>query len=69
VYVRVEGRESTLASQPIETMSSVEKATVSAQDLATIPLAHRSFANIAYMSSMTVPVEPSDPTKARDFSL
>ena len=29
------------------------------------PLAHRSFANIAYLVPGTEPVEPSDPTKAR----
>jgi hypothetical protein len=56
---------STLSSQPIETTSSVEKSTISARDLAQLPLAHRSFANIAYLSPMTEPVEPSDPTKAR----
>ena len=32
---------------------------------ADIPLAHRSFANIAYLVPGTEPVEPSDPTKAR----
>ena len=36
-----------------------------AQDLDTIPLANRSFANIAYLVPGTEPVEPSDPTKAR----
>ncbi len=36
-----------------------------AQDLETIPLAARSFANIAYLVPGTEPVEPSDPTKAR----
>ncbi|HEV2688501.1 MAG TPA: hypothetical protein VGV35_08095, partial [Bryobacteraceae bacterium] len=34
-------------------------------DLETIPLANRSFANIAYLVAGTEPVEPSDPTKAR----
>jgi len=38
---------------------------VTAHDLAEIPLAHRSFANIAFLVPGTVPVEPSDPTKAR----
>ncbi len=38
---------------------------VSGKDLQTIPLAARSFANIAYMVPGTEPVEPSDPTKAR----
>jgi Carboxypeptidase regulatory-like domain/TonB dependent receptor len=63
--VSVVGEEYSLASQPIETTSSVEKTTVSSRDLAAFPLAHRSFANIAYLSPMTQPVEPSDPTKAR----
>ena len=39
--------------------------TVSTQDLQNIPLAARSFANIAYLAPGTEPVEPSDPTKAR----
>ncbi len=63
--IRVRAAETSLTSQPVETTSSVEKATVTARDLAAIPLAHRSFANIAYLSPMTEPVEPSDPTKAR----
>src|SRR3989454_3496018 len=63
--VQVEETAPSLTSQPIETTSSVQKVTVFAQDLAEVPLAHRSFANIAYLSPMTQPVEPSDPTKAR----
>ena len=38
---------------------------MSAHDLETMPLAARSFANIAYLVPGTEPVEPSDPTKAR----
>src|SRR5262249_46068946 len=38
---------------------------VSSEDLLVMPLAHRSFANIAYLVPGTEPVEPSDPTKAR----
>jgi hypothetical protein len=38
---------------------------VSSHDLETLPLAARSFANIAYLVPGTEPVEPSDPTKAR----
>ena len=38
---------------------------IAAKDLGSLPLASRSFANIAYLSPMTQPVEPSDPTKAR----
>ena len=63
--VKVQGFPTSLASQPIETTSSVEKTTISTKDLASLPLAHRSFANIAYLAPMTEPVEPSDPTKAR----
>src|SRR5437899_3072098 len=63
--IQVQETAPSLTSQPIETTSSVQKVTVTAQDLAEVPLAHRSFANIAYLSPMTQPVEPSDPTKAR----
>jgi hypothetical protein len=63
--VQVPAGESTLYSQPLETTSSVEKTLIAKKDLANIPLAHRSFANIAYLAPMTQPVEPSDPTKAR----
>jgi len=54
-----------LTAQPIETSSTVEKTIIGDRDLEEIPLAHRSFANIAYLAPMTAPVEPSDPTKAR----
>ncbi len=63
--VQVATDENTLYSQPLETTSSVEKTVISKKDLTNIPLAHRSFANIAYLAPMTQPVEPSDPTKAR----
>jgi hypothetical protein len=63
--VRVEGKETTLSSQPLETTSSVQKNVIFAGDLESVPLAARSFANIAYLAPMTAPVEPSDPTKAR----
>lgn len=63
--IQVRGTELSMSSQPIETTSSVEKTVVFAQDLAEVPLASRSFANIAYLAPMTAPVEPSDPTKAR----
>ncbi len=43
----------------------MQQGIVTAQDLREIPLAHRSFANIAYLVPGTEPVEPSDPTKAR----
>jgi hypothetical protein len=63
--IQVLGTELSMSSQPVETTSSVEKTVVFAQDLAEVPLADRSFANIAYLAPMTAPVEPSDPTKAR----
>ncbi len=63
--IQVQGSELSLSSQPIETTSSVEKAVIFAKDLEEVPLAHRSFANIAYLAPMTAPVESSDPTKAR----
>src|SRR5215472_14516961 len=63
--VKVEGQASSITSQPVDTSSTVHQAVVTGQDLETIPLAHRSFANIAYLAPMTEPVEPSDPTKAR----
>ena len=63
--VSVQGQASSIATQPIDTTSAVHQAVVTAQDLETIPLAARSFANIAYLAPGTEPVEPSDPTKAR----
>ncbi len=62
---QVEGTGASLTNAPIETSGSVVKTTIGRQDLEDIPLASRSFANIAYLSPMTEPVEPSDPTKAR----
>lgn len=58
------GTES-ITTQPLDTASAVHQAVISLQDLQTIPLAARSFANIAYLAPGTEPVEPSDPTKAR----
>jgi hypothetical protein len=63
--VNVTGTGESLSAQPIETSTSVVKTTIGLRDLDEIPLAHRSFANIAYLAPMTEPVEPSDPTKAR----
>jgi len=54
-----------ITTQPIDSTSAVHQAIVSSQDLDTLPLAARSFANIAYLAPGTEPVEPSDPTKAR----
>jgi len=63
--VIVQGEASSITTQPIDTTSAVRGGVVTAQDLETIPLANRSFANIAYLVPGTEPVEPSDPTKAR----
>ena len=45
--------------------SAVHQGVIGRQDLQNLPLAARSFANIAYLAPGTEPVEPSDPTKAR----
>jgi hypothetical protein len=63
--VNVRGQTSSITAQPLERASAVEQATVNLKDLQTLPLAARSFANIAYLAPGTGPVEPSDPTKAR----
>ena len=63
--VTVQGQTSSITTEPIDTASAVHQGIVMAQDLETIPLAARSFANIAYLVPGTEPVEPSDPTKAR----
>lgn len=63
--VTVQGTASSITTQPLDVASAVHGGAVSAQDLDTIPLANRSFANIAYLVPGTEPVEPSDPTKAR----
>ena len=63
--VNVQGEASSITTQSLDTTSAVHGGVVTAQDLQTIPLANRSFANIAYLVPGTEPVEPSDPTKAR----
>jgi hypothetical protein len=63
--VRVEAATSSITTQPIDLVSVVHQGVISRQDLQTLPLAHRSFANIAFLAPGTEPVEPSDPTKAR----
>ncbi|MGA2597712.1 MAG: carboxypeptidase regulatory-like domain-containing protein [Bryobacteraceae bacterium] len=63
--VNVQGEASSIVTQPMDTSSAVHGGVVTARDLETIPLAMRSFANIAYLVPGTEPVEPSDPTKAR----
>jgi hypothetical protein len=55
----------TISTRPLDSSTAVHQTIISSQDLDTIPLAARSFANIAYLAPGTEPVEPSDPTKAR----
>jgi len=63
--VNVHGAASSITTEPIELASAVHQGVVTTQDLQTLPLAARSFANMAYLVPGTEPVEPSDPTKAR----
>ncbi|MGC2089856.1 MAG: TonB-dependent receptor [Candidatus Acidiferrales bacterium] len=63
--VTVQGQASSITTQPLDVTSAVHGGAVSAQDLESLPLPARSFANIAYLVPATEPVEPSDPTKAR----
>jgi hypothetical protein len=63
--VKVEGQTSSITTQALDLASAVHQGVISGQDLETLPLAARSFANIAYLTPGTEPVEPSDPTKAR----
>lgn len=63
--VFVNAASASIATEPLETASAVHQAVAYRQDLENIPLAARSFANIAYLAPGTEPVEPSDPTKAR----
>jgi Carboxypeptidase regulatory-like domain len=63
--VVVNATAQSITTERLDTTSAVHQAVVYRQDLETIPLAARSFANIAYLAPGTEPVEPSDPTKAR----
>ncbi len=63
--VTVKGQISSIATEPIDVASAVHQGVIGRQDLQNLPLATRSFANIAYLAPGTEPVEPSDPTKAR----
>jgi hypothetical protein len=63
--VAVRQPASSITMEPIDTASAIQQGIVTAKDLEAIPLANRSFANIAYLAPGTEPVEPSDPTKAR----
>ncbi len=63
--ITVQSQNSSITTQPIDLASVVHQGVIGVQDLQTLPLAERSFANIAYLAPGTEPVEPSDPTKAR----
>jgi hypothetical protein len=63
--VNVQGSSSSITTEIIDTSSAVRGGVVGTEDLETLPLPARSFANIAYLVAGTEPVEPSDPTKAR----
>ena len=63
--VNVQGSSSSITTETIDLSSAVRGGVVGSQDLETLPLPARSFANIAYLVAGTEPVEPSDPTKAR----
>lgn len=63
--ITVKSEGSSITTQPIDVASAVQQGIISRQDLQSLPLAARSFANIAYLAPGTEPVEPSDPTKAR----
>lgn len=63
--VNVTSQASSITTEPLNTTSQVHEGVVTTKDLENIPLAARSFANIAYLVPGTEPVEPSDPTKAR----
>ena len=63
--VNVKAETSSITTEVIDLASAVHQGVISSQDLETLPLAARSFANIAYLTPGTEPVEPSDPTKAR----
>jgi outer membrane receptor protein involved in Fe transport len=63
--VTVKGQAASITTQPMDVTSTVQGGAVTSQDLETLPLAGRTFANISYLVPGTQPVEPSDPTKAR----
>ena len=63
--VNVQGQSSSITTEIVDTSTATRGGVVGKQDLETLPLPARSFANIAYLVPGTEPVEPSDPTKAR----
>jgi hypothetical protein len=63
--VIIDEQPTSITEMPLDLEGTVQQGVVLRRDLHEIPLAHRSFANIAYLVPGTEPVEPSDPTKAR----
>ena len=63
--VNVVGNPSSITVETVDASDAVRGGVVASQDLESLPLPARSFANIAYLVPGTEPVEPSDPTKAR----
>ena len=63
--VNVQSEPSSITTEPLNTTGTVLGGVVTSKDIQSIPLADRSFANIAFLVPGTQPVEPSDPTKAR----
>ena len=63
--VSVFAQPSSITSPAFDITSATHQAVITSKDLTALPLAGRSFANIAYLAPGTAPVEPSDPTKAR----
>src|SRR5215469_11934450 len=63
--VSVSSEGASITTQPFDTTRTVQQGIITNRDLESLPLASRSFANIAYLAPGTEPVEPSDPTKAR----
>src|SRR5579864_488034 len=63
--VNVTGEATSITTQQMDPTSTVQQGVVTSQDIRSLPLAHRTFANLAFLVPGTQPVEPSDPTKAR----
>jgi len=63
--VNVTGEASSITTQQMDPSTAVHQGVVTPQDIRNLPLAYRTFANLAFLVPGTEPVEPSDPTKAR----
>src|SRR6201998_3940530 len=63
--ITVQSQNSSLTTQQIDLARVVHPGVIGVQDLQTLPLAQRSFANIAYLAPGTETVEPSAHTTER----